>query len=81
MAVHVLSAVRNDGRRYQLNRSPRDEQHARTLASRAAVLLSLFCSPAEFAGGKVVVHDAVTTRLVAAFRVPIRSARAKGVKL
>jgi hypothetical protein len=80
MAVHVLSAVRTDGRRFQFNSIPRDEQHARKLAARAAALLSLFGSPSRFGGSNVYVHDAVTRKLIASMQIPRRSARKGGIR-
>lgn len=68
MSVYVISATGASGRRFQFNGIPRDENHARTRAARAASLLSRSNSP-EWAGGRVVVHDATSRKLVAVVRV------------
>ena len=59
------------GTRFQFSGIPRDERHARSRAARVAVLMSR-ADPSEWAGGRVVVHDAVTRKLVAVVRVPSR---------
>ena len=77
-AVYVIGAEDTRGRRFQFAAVPRDEQHARTRAARAAVLVAMLCKPAEWIGGRVVVTEAVARSLVAVSRINVRSARVKG---
>ena len=78
MAVLLIGAETATGMRCILNRVPADLANARRRAERAAHLLGVHADPWLWAGGRVVVVDAESRKLLAVVRVRTKLAR-KGV--